>query len=79
MESKEMDAEEVVLTHFPRAEAREEPPIYKHGNASAIMPGYWSIHPDAEFDSQELGHGSTEEKAWKNAASKAGRLVAVAR
>jgi hypothetical protein len=70
-----MDAEELVLANFPKAEAREEAPVYQHGKSSAVMPGYWAIHPDDDLDSEELGNGRTEELAWKNAARKVGRLV----
>lgn len=65
-----MDAEELVLANFPKAEAREEAPVYQHGKSLAVMPGYWAIHPDDDLDSEELGNGRTEEQAWKNAASK---------
>jgi hypothetical protein len=71
-----MDAEELVLASFPKAEAREEAPVYQHGMSSAVMPGYWAIHPNTDLDSEELGHGRTEEQAWNNAASKVGRLAA---
>jgi hypothetical protein len=73
-----MDAEEIVLANFPKAEAREEAPVYQHGKLSAIMPGYWAIHPDADLDSEELGNGRTEAQAWKNAASKMRTLAAAA-
>ena len=70
-----MDYEEIVLAQFPKAEARPEAPIYEHGKASAIMAEYWAIHPDADLDSEELGTGRTEGLAWKNAATKLGRVV----
>ena len=73
-----MDAEEIVLANFPKAEAREEAAVYQHGRFSAIMPGYWAIHPDDDLDSEELGNGRTEAQAWANAASKLGRLAAAA-
>ena len=73
-----MDYEETVLNHFPNAEAREEAPIYQHGQASAIMPGYWSIHPDDDLYSEELGNGRTEQLAWKHAAAKVQKLVPIA-
>ncbi len=47
---------------------REEAPIYEHGKSSAIQPSYWSVHPDARYDSEELGHGGTEKLAWEDAA-----------
>ena len=72
-----MDADEVVLDRFPNADAREEPPIFEYGNSSAIDPGYWSIHADADFASEELGHGPTEELAWADAARHVRRLAAV--
>jgi hypothetical protein len=74
-----MDAEDRVLDHFPHAEAREEAPIYEHGKSSAIQPSYWSVHPDARYDSEELGHGRTEMLAWADAARRLGRLAVGAR
>jgi hypothetical protein len=72
-----MDYEEIVLAQVPKAEARSEAPIFEHGKSSALMAGYWAIHPDADLDSEELGSGRTEELAWKSAASKVARLVAL--
>jgi hypothetical protein len=73
-----MDAEELVLANFPNAESREEAAVYQHGKLSAIMPGYWAIHPDDELDSEELGKGRTEEQAWKNAARNVRNVTPIA-
>jgi hypothetical protein len=73
-----MDAEDRVLDHFPAAEVREEPPIFEHGRTSAIEPSYWSVHPDGDLDSEELGHGRTELLAWADAARHLGTLAASA-
>ena len=72
-----MDDEELVRDRFPGADACEEPPIFEHGKLSAIDPGYWSIHADADFASEELGHGPTEELAWADAARHVRKLAAL--
>lgn len=71
-----MDDEELVRDRFPGADACEEPPIFEHGKSSAIDPGYWSIHADADLESEELGHGRTEELAWADAARHVRKMAA---
>ena len=74
-----MDAEEKVIGHFPKAEAREEPAIFKHGAAHPIERGHWAIFADSDLDGNELGSGKTESLAWKDAARKLPTLTVAAR
>ncbi len=65
-----MDAQETVFQRYPDAEARQEPPIYQHGESAPIEPGYWGIFSGSGFDDEEIGRGHTEVKAWADAAHK---------
>jgi hypothetical protein len=63
-----MDAQDKVLERFPTAEAREEPAIFEHDAHSPIGGGYWAVFAGPAFDSEELGRGKSETKAWSDAA-----------
>jgi hypothetical protein len=71
-----MDAQDTVLDRYPEAEAREEPPIFQHGVASPVDRGFWGIFVGPDLDAEPLGRGTTEAKAWKDAARKIGNLAA---
>jgi hypothetical protein len=63
-----MDAEDLIFECFPKAEAREEPAIFEHGVDAPIQGGYWAIFAGPDFDSNEIGRGSSEARAWSDAA-----------
>jgi hypothetical protein len=65
-----MDDQETVCSRYPRAEAREEPSIFEHGEAAPIQAGHWAIFDGPEFDQAELGRGNSEANAWADAARK---------
>ena len=71
-----MDAEEQVLETFPEAEAREIPPILLHGADHPVEIGYWGIFAGPEFDSKELGRGTSKQEAWSDAARLQGNEAA---
>ena len=66
-----MDDQETVYLRYPRAEAREEPSIFEHGETAPIQAGHWAVFAGPEFDQAELGRGSSEANAWADAAHKA--------
>ena len=65
-----MDAQDQVLERFPKAEAREEPAIFEHDAQCPIGGGYWAVFAGPGFDSDELGRGKSETRAWSDAARK---------
>ncbi len=65
-----MDAQETVFQRYPDAEARQEPPIYQHGESTPIEQGYWGIFSGSGFDDEEIGRGHSEDKAWVDAADR---------
>jgi hypothetical protein len=65
-----MDAQDTVLEIYPDAEARQEPPIFQHGRSEPIEAGYWGIFAGSDLDSDELGRGRSETRAWSDAARK---------
>jgi hypothetical protein len=65
-----MDDQETVFSRYPRAEAREEPPIFEHGEAAPIQTGHWAIFAGPDLELAELGRGGSESKAWADAARK---------
>ena len=67
-----MDAQDVVLDRYPAAEAREEPPIFQHGEAMPIEAGHWVICASSDLDDKPLGSGTSESKAWEDAARRLG-------
>ena len=66
-----MDDQETVCSRYRRAQAREEPSIFEHGETAPIQAGHWAIFAGPEFDQAELGRGSSEANAWSDAARKA--------
>jgi hypothetical protein len=65
-----MDDQETVYLRYPRAEAREEPSIFEHGEAAPVQAGHWAIFAGPELELTELGRGCSEPKAWADAARK---------
>jgi hypothetical protein len=65
-----MDAQDTVFEIYPNAEARQEPPIFQHGQREPIEAGFWGIFTGPDLDSDELGRGHSETKAWTDAARK---------
>jgi hypothetical protein len=65
-----MDDQDKVFSQYPRAEVREEPLIFEHGEPRPIEVAHWAIFADPNFDAEELGRGKTEAKAWADAARK---------
>jgi hypothetical protein len=63
-----MDDMEMVFSRYPGAEAREEPSIFQHGEATPIQRGHWAIFAGPDLDLAELGRGHSEAKAWTDAA-----------
>jgi hypothetical protein len=71
-----MDAQDKVFERFPKADVREEPAIFEHGADSLIDGGYWAVFTGPEFDSRELGRGTSEARAWSDAARNLGNQAA---
>jgi hypothetical protein len=65
-----MDDQDKVFSHYPRAEAREEPSIFEHGESRPIEVAHWAVFANPNFDAEELGRGKSEAKAWTDAARK---------
>ena len=65
-----MDAQDTVLEIYPDAEAREEPAIFQHGQSEPIEAGHWGIFRGSDLDSDELGRGRSETRAWSDAAGR---------
>jgi hypothetical protein len=68
-----VDDQETVYSRYPHAEAREEPPIFEHGEAAPIQTGHWAIFTGPDLELAELGRGVSESKAWADAARKLSR------
>jgi hypothetical protein len=67
-----MDAQDMVLDRYPDADAREEPPIFRHGEATPVERGYWGIFAGPDLDIGPLGSGNSESRAWEDAAHRLG-------
>jgi hypothetical protein len=63
-----MDHQDTVFRRYPEAQAVEEPPIFQHGQAAPSERSYWRIDAGPELDAGVLGRGTTEARAWADAA-----------
>jgi hypothetical protein len=61
-----MNSREMVSSRYPEAQAAEEPLIFQR--TALIQRGSWFIYAGPDLDARVLGRGTTEAKAWADAA-----------
>ena len=61
-----MNSREMVSIRYPEAQAAEEPLIFQR--TALIQRGAWFIYAGPDLDARVLGRGTTEAKAWADAA-----------
>jgi hypothetical protein len=65
-----MPHQDAVLSHYPEAQAVEEPLIvWRSGQP---RKGRWFIYAGPELDARVLGRGATQAQAWADAARRVG-------
>jgi hypothetical protein len=61
-----MNSREIVSSRYPEAQAAEEPVIFQL--TALNQRGHWFIYAGPDLDARVLGRGTTEAKAWADAA-----------
>ncbi len=61
-----MNSREMVSVRYPEAQAAEEPLSFRR--TALFQRGSWFIYAGPDVDARVLGRGTTEAKAWADAA-----------